>query len=69
MSHRCLQRRLSRAAVIESNESKGPLRAHLHWSIPCRTAIEQLAESKAENIYIVACHFDSIQQKLRHTSW
>jgi hypothetical protein len=29
-----------------------------------RTAIEQLAESKTENVYIVACHFDSIQQKL-----
>jgi hypothetical protein len=24
-----------------------------------RTAIEQQAESKAENIYIFACHFDS----------
>jgi hypothetical protein len=30
-----------------------------------RTAIEQLAESKAENVNIVACHFDSIQQKSR----
>jgi hypothetical protein len=29
------------------------------------TAVEQLAESKDENVYIVACHFDSIQQKLR----
>jgi hypothetical protein len=34
-----------------------------------RTAIEQLAESKAENVYIVTCNFDSIQQKLRRTSW
>jgi hypothetical protein len=33
------------------------------------TAIEQLAESKAENVYIVACHFDSIQQELQQTSW
>jgi hypothetical protein len=32
-------------------------------------AIEQLAESKAENVNIVACHLDSIQQKLRRTSW
>jgi hypothetical protein len=32
---------------------------------PSRMATEQLAESKAENVYIVACHFDSIQQKLR----
>jgi hypothetical protein len=29
------------------------------------TAVGQLAESKDENVYIVACHFDSIQQKLR----
>jgi hypothetical protein len=33
MSHKCLHRRFSPAAAIESNESKGPLRACLHWSI------------------------------------
>jgi hypothetical protein len=68
MSHRCLHRRFSRVAAIESNESRGPLRAFTLVD-PSRTAIEQLAESKAENGYIVACHFDSIQQKLRRTSW
>jgi hypothetical protein len=29
------------------------------------TAVAQLAESKDENVYIVACHFYSFQQKLR----
>jgi hypothetical protein len=29
------------------------------------TAVEQLAKSKDENVYIVACHFESIQQKMR----
>jgi hypothetical protein len=33
ISHRCLHRRFCRAAAIESNESKAPLRARLHWSI------------------------------------
>jgi hypothetical protein len=33
MSHRCLHRRFSRVAAIESNESIGPLCSHLHWSI------------------------------------
>jgi hypothetical protein len=67
MSHRCLHRRFSRAAAIESNESR-PLLAFKLVDLS-RTAIEQLAESKTENVYIVACHFDSIQQKLRRTSW
>jgi hypothetical protein len=64
MSHRCLHRRFSRAAAIESNESKGPLLAFTFVDMSS-TAIEQLAEPKAENVYIVTCHFDSIQQKLR----
>jgi hypothetical protein len=34
-----------------------------------RTAIEQLVDSKAENVYTVAYHFDAIQQKSRRTSW
>jgi hypothetical protein len=68
MSHSCLHRRFSHAAAIESNERRGPLRAFTLVGLS-RTAIEQLAESKAENVYIVACHFDSIQQKLRRTSW
>jgi hypothetical protein len=62
MSHRCLHRRFSHAGVIELNESRGPLHALVD---PSRTATEQLAESKAENVYNVARHFDSIQQKLR----
>jgi hypothetical protein len=28
-------------------------------------AVEQLAELKDENVYIVTCHFDSSPQKLR----
>jgi hypothetical protein len=68
MSHRCLHRRFSRAAAIESNESRGPLRAFTLVD-PSSRANEQLAESKAENVYIVACHFGYIQQKLRRTSW
>jgi hypothetical protein len=68
MSHRCLHRRFSRAATIESNESIRPLRAFTLVNLS-RTAIEQLPEPKAENVYIVTCHFDSIQQKLRRTSW
>jgi hypothetical protein len=51
-------------AVIESNKSRGPLRAFTLVDVN-RMAIKQLAESKAENVYTVACHFDSIQQKLR----
>jgi hypothetical protein len=68
MSHRCLHRWISRAAAIESNKSRGPVRAFTVVSLS-REAIEQLAESKAENVYIVACHFNSIQQKLLQTSW
>jgi hypothetical protein len=68
MSHRCLHWRSCRAAAIESNESRGPLRAFKLADLN-RTAIEQLAESKAYNVYIVACHFNSIQQKSRRTSW
>jgi hypothetical protein len=63
MSHRCLLRQFSCQAAIKLNESRGPLRAFTLVDLS-RTAIEQLAESKAENVYIVACHFDSIQQKL-----
>jgi hypothetical protein len=33
ISHRCSHRRFSRAAAIESNKSRGPLCAHLHWLI------------------------------------
>jgi hypothetical protein len=68
MLHRCLHRRFSRAAANESNESRGPLRAFTLVDLS-RTAIEQLSESKAENVHIVASHFDSIQQKSRRTSW
>jgi hypothetical protein len=46
MSHRCLHWRFSRAAAIESNESRGPLRAFTLADLN-RTATEQLAESKA----------------------
>jgi hypothetical protein len=53
----------SHAAAIESNESRGPLRAFT-LVILSLMAIEQLDESKAENVYIVARHFDSIQQRL-----
>jgi hypothetical protein len=56
------------AAAIESNESRRPLRAFTLVDLS-RTVIKQLAEPKAENVYIVTCHFDSIQQKLRRTSW
>jgi hypothetical protein len=55
-------------AALESNESRRPLRAFTLVDLS-RTAIEQLAESKAENVCIVTCHFDSIQQKLQRTSW
>jgi hypothetical protein len=68
MSHRCLHRRFSHAAAIESNESRRPLRAFTLVDLN-RTAIEKLAEPKAENVCIVTCHFDSIQHKLRRTSW
>jgi hypothetical protein len=68
MAHRYLHRRFSRAAAIESNESRRLLRAFTLVDLS-RTAIEQLAEPKAENVYIVTCRFDSIQQKLRRTSW
>jgi hypothetical protein len=60
--------RFSHAAAIESDESRGPLHAFTLVDLS-RTAIGQLAESKAENVYIVACHFDSIQQKLQQMSW
>jgi hypothetical protein len=63
MSHRCLHRRYSLAAAIELSESRGSLRAFTLVNLS-RTAIEQLAKSKAENVNIVACHFDSIEQKL-----
>jgi hypothetical protein len=63
MSHRCFHRRFSCAAEIELNESRGPLHAFTLVNLS-RMAIEHLAESKAENVYIVVCHFDSIQQKL-----
>jgi hypothetical protein len=43
MSQRCLHRRFSCAAVIESNESRGPLRAFTLVDLS-RTAIEQLAD-------------------------
>jgi hypothetical protein len=56
------------ATAIELNESRGPLCAFTLVD-PSRMAIEQLAESKAENVYIVAWHFDSIQQKLLRKSW
>jgi hypothetical protein len=59
-------RRFNRVAVIESNGSRGPLRSFTMVDLS-RMAMEQLAESKAENVYIVACHFDFIQQKLRRT--
>jgi hypothetical protein len=36
---------------------------------PSRMAIEHLVESKAESVYIVACLFDSIKQKVRRMSW
>jgi hypothetical protein len=49
MSHRFLHRRFSRAAAIESNESRRPLRAFALVDLS-RTAIEQLAEPKAENV-------------------
>jgi hypothetical protein len=39
---------------------KGAFRL-VDWSC---TAIEQLAESRDENVYTVACHVDSIQHKL-----
>jgi hypothetical protein len=68
MSHRCLHRRFRRAAAIELNESRRPLREFTLIDLS-RMATEQLAESKAENVYIVTCHFDSIQQKLRRTGW
>jgi hypothetical protein len=64
MSYRCLHRQFSRAAAIESNESRRPLRVFT-LDDQSRTAIEQLAE----NVYIVTCHFDSIQQKLQQMSW
>jgi hypothetical protein len=53
MSHGCLHKRFSRAAAIESNESRGPLRVFTLVDLS-RAAIEQLAESKAVNVYIVA---------------
>jgi hypothetical protein len=53
---------------MASNESRGPLRAFTLVDLS-RKAIEELAESKSENVYIVACHFDSNEQKLRQTSW
>jgi hypothetical protein len=68
MSYRCLHRRFSHAAVIESNKSRESMRMFTLVD-RSRMAIEQLAKSKAENVYIVTCHFDSIQQKLRRTSW
>jgi hypothetical protein len=53
---------------LQSNKTKaGPLRAFTLVGLS-HTATEQPAESKAENVYI-ACHFDSIQQKLWWTSW
>jgi hypothetical protein len=51
-------------AAIKPNESTGPLGAFTLVDLS-RMVIEQLAKSKAENIYIAACHFDSIQQKLQ----
>jgi hypothetical protein len=61
MSHRCLHRRFSHAAAIESNESRGPLRAFKLVNLS-RTAIEQLAESKAEKLHCrLSFRFHSIE--------
>jgi hypothetical protein len=55
-------------AAIELNESRGPLCVFTLVDLN-RMAIEELAESKDENVHNVACHFNSIQQKMRQTSW
>jgi hypothetical protein len=56
---------LSSVAVCRTSriqfESRGPLHT-FSWVHLCHTAIEELAESRADKIYFVARHFNSSNQ-------